>query len=453
MSVTILPYRSEERLNPKIYLIENNHSVDTVCLHPLIAEKMKIKEGTGSIKFGTQKNTVKIVINAAGDKTNELLVSSNVVKSLRIPLFCEFDLISDQQNLIIGPFIGIVAARHKKDLNKKLNEFSDYLYHYDQIGGAIMVFSLDQVSTNEQTIQGFMYNPASKSWKRGIYHYPSSLHLRIPWFRSRWQRHFESIMGDTIFNNFHYNKWSIHKLLIDTPEVASHLPEAILYTKPSDVLSFLEKHPSAYLKPIDFSRGKGIMKINQLGMNDLRVKYTKGKKVFQEALNNEDKIKHFLSQQLKPKKYIIQKTIDLISKDTSIIDFRIYLTKDYTGDWKCIEIFHKQGRPGQIVSNLFRGGSFEMGLQPLKETLNLSDHEIEDMKDFINKIALKAVKAVENAGVHFANTAIDIGIDTSKKVWIIEIQHCVPGHKGFEETLYYNYLTTIMQYAKKLAGF
>ena len=442
---------SEKRLYSKVHLIEDSQSEDTVCVHPLIAIKMRLKKGTGSLQFGTQKDTVKIGINGQ-IQINELLISSNVVKSLKIPLYCEFDLINDQQNLIIGPFIGIVAAKRKNELNKKLNEFLDYVYHYDQIGGAIMVFSLDQVSPNEQTIHGFMYNPSSKSWEENIYHYPSSLHLRIPWFRSKWQRHFESFMGDTIFNNFHYNKWSIHKLLMDTPEVASHLPETILYTEPSDVISFLEKHPSAYLKPINFSRGKGIIKINQIGMNDFQVKYTKGKKVIQEALNNEDEINHFLSQKLKPKRYIIQKTIDLISKDTSIIDFRIYLTKDEAGNWKCIEFFYKQGVPGQIVSNFFRGGSFGMGLHPLKEALNLSDQEVKKMEETISTIALKAVKAVENTGVHFANTAIDIGIDTSKRVWIIEVQHCVPGHMDIDET-YYNYLTTIMLYAKKLAGF
>lgn len=441
-------------MNSKIYLIEDKNSQDTVCIHPIKAKRMKIKEGTGTLKFGIQTITLKIIITTTHN-VNELFISSNIIKSFKIPLFCEFDFINDQQNLMIGPFIGIVAARSKNTLNKKLDEFSDYLYHYDQIGGAIMIFSLDQVSPKEQMIQGFMFNPANKRWEKGMYNYPSSLLLRIRWFGSKWQRHFESFMGDTIFNNFHYNKWSIHKYLINTSDLTNHLPKTTLYTKPSDVLSFLEKYSSAYLKPIDLSRGRGIMKID-LRKNGLQVKYINGSEVIQETLNNEDMINDFFSQKLKPKGYIIQKTIDLVTKNTSIIDFRIYLTKDGTEKWKNIGIFSKQGMPGQIVSNAYQGGKYEKGLQILKDTLHLSDHEVKEIEDSINNIALKAVKTIENSGVHFANTAIDIAIDKNKKIWIIEIQHCVPAYEvtnNETQTLLYEYLNMIMRYAKKLAGF
>jgi hypothetical protein len=177
--------------------------------------------------------------------------------------------------------------------------------------------------------------------------------------------------------------------------------------------------------------------------------------VIQETLNNKTKIHYFFSQRLKPNLYIIQKSINLISKNTSIIDFRIYLTKDSAKKWKCITIFSKQGMPGEIVSNVNRGGKAGMGLQILKDTLHLSDQEIKEIEKSINTVAINAAKAIENSGVHFANTAIDIGIDNNKRVWIIEIQHSAPGQKGFlqDKTLYYEYLTTIMLYAKTLAGF
>lgn len=441
-------------MNSKINLKEDNNSKDTVYIHPTKAERMKIEEGVGTFNFGTQTSSVKIIITTQYNE-NELSISSNIVNNLKIPLFCEFDLINDQQNLRIGPFIGILAKRTKNKLRKNLNAHLKYLYHYDQIGGAIMVFSLDEVSSEDQTIQGFMYNPVNKKWEKGLYNYPSSLFSRITWFGTKWPRHFESFMGQTIFNNFYYNKWTVYNLLKKSPELTNHVPKTILYTKPSDILTFLEKNPSAYLKPKSSSRGQGIMRIDMLGQKSVQVKYFKNGKVTQETLNGETEINSFFRKKLKSKKFMIQKTIDLASMNNGIMDFRMYLTKDSNKEWKYITIFSRHGISGEIVSNIDRGGASGMGLQRLKEALSLSDQEVKEIENKMITVAKKAVKAIEKSGVHFANTGIDIGIDNNKRVWIIEVQASFPGQKGFlqDKTLYHEYLKTIMQYAKKLAGF
>ncbi|WP_338473095.1 YheC/YheD family protein [Niallia sp. XMNu-256] len=439
-------------MDSKISLIGDYTSENCVYIHPIMADRMNVKNGTGTIKFGTQTNTINIIISSNYNE-NELSISINVINKLKVPLFCLFDFINDQQNLMIGPFIGILAARTKGFLD--VNTFSDYLHHYEQIGGAIMVFSLDEVSQKEQTIQGFVFNPINKQWKKDTYYYPSSLFLRIGWFGPNWQSHFESFMGDTIFNNFYYDKWRIYKRLKSSPELIKHLPDTQLYTKPSDILLFLEKYQSLYLKPLNSSRGQGIMKIEQLSKDRLLVHYLKGKKLIKTILNNQNEINYFFRQRVKSKKYLIQQTINLISQNKSIIDFRIYLTKDSTKTWKYITVFSRKGRQKQIVSNVSKGGMAGDGLQILKDTLHLDDHELSEIEESIQSVALKAVKAIERSGVHFANTAIDIGIDNNKKIWIIEIQYCAPGHSSLQrnKTIYYRYLNTIMQYAKKLAGF
>ncbi|MCA0757191.1 YheC/YheD family protein [Paenibacillus sp. N4] len=441
-------------MNSKIYLIVDNHSKDTVYLHPITAERMKIEEGTGTLKFGTQASTINIIITAKY-KENELYISENVLKHLKIPLFCEFEFINDQQNLMIGPFIGILASLSKKELEGNLNNFSDYVYHYDQIGGAIIVFSLDEVTPEEQTIQGFMFNPTNKEWEKGIYLYPSSLFLRIKWFGPKWQQHFESFMGNKIFNNFYFDKWSIHKHLMNSPDLTDYVPKTVLYTKPSDLLSFLKGNSSAYLKPINSSRGNGIIKIDRLGKNRALVKYFGRSKVTQKNLNNQKEMNRFFRQRLIPGKYIVQKSLDLVTKNAGIIDFRIYLTKDSTKEWKYITTFSKEGMPGEIVSNINRGGVAGRGLQLLKETLFLTDQEVNEIEHTMQTAAIKAVKALEKSGVHFANTGVDIGVDITKKVWIIEIQFNSPGQKGFllDKTLYHEYLKTIMLYSKSLAEF
>lgn len=441
-------------MSSKIDLIVDNYSKDTIYLHPIKAERMKIEEGTGTLKLGIQTSTINIMITTKYSE-NELCISENVVKHLKIPLFCEFECRNDHQNLIIGPFIGILAARSNKELVENLNDFSDYVYHYDQIGGAIIVFSLDDVTPDEQTIHGFMYNPTNKEWEEGIYHYPSSLFLRIKWFGPEWQHHFESFMGNKIFNNFYFDKWSIHKQLENSPDLTDYIPKTILYTKPSDILSFLKGNFSAYLKPINSSRGNGIIKIDLSGKNKALVKYFHRSKVTRKRLNNENEINRFFRQRLIAGKYMIQKSLDLVSKNTGIIDFRIYLTKDRTKEWKYITTFSKEGMPGEIVSNINRGGEAGIGLQLLKETLFLSDQEVKEMENTMQTAAIKAVKAIEKSGVHFANTGVDIGVDKNKRVWIIEIQFNSPGQKGFllDKTLYHEYLKTIMLYSKRLAEF
>ncbi|MGJ9381555.1 YheC/YheD family protein [Salipaludibacillus sp. CF4.18] len=438
----------------KVYLKEETSSEDTVYLHPIKAKRMKINEGAGTLKFGTKTSIVNIIITTDYSE-NELYISRNVVKNLKIPLFCEFELMNDQQNFKIGPFIGILAAKTERALSRVINSYSNYVYHYEQIGGTIMVFSLNGVSPDEQTITGYIFNPTNKKWEKGIYHYPSALFSRIFWSGSQWQDHFESVMGKTVFNNFHYDKWTTHKLLENSPNLTNHVPKTILYRKPSDILSFFTENSSAYLKPISSMKGEGIMRIDLLGNGTVQVKYHNGREVTQKILYNRRKFNKFFSGRLRTGKYIIQKSIDLVSKNGGILDYRIYLTKDSTKEWQCITTFSRHGNSGEIVSNVNRGGAPGMGLQQLKDILHLSDQEIIEIENVMKTIAIKAVKAIEKSGVHFANTGIDIGIDKNKRVWIIEIQSSVLGQLGFrqDKNLHHDYLNTIMQYAKKLAEF
>jgi hypothetical protein len=138
-------------------------------------------------------------------------------------------------------------------------------------------------------------------------------------------------MGKTVFNNFHYNKWTTHKLLENSHELTNHVPKTILYRKPSDILSFLKENPSAYLKPINSLKGKGIMRIDLLGKDNVQVKYFNGRKVSRIILNNRKRINTFFRRRLRAGKYIIQKTIDLVSKNGGIIDYRIYLSLNSIG--------------------------------------------------------------------------------------------------------------------------
>lgn len=437
-------------MTEKYRLVEDTKTKSTMTFHPNKAKIMNIKQGEKLLKFGVKTCTVHISISST-QEVNEVAISRNIIEECNIPLFCEFEIISTQQDIKIGPFIGIVAGKTEKSLLKNLNYLSDYLLDYDDISGAIAVFSLDQVFPEKQLIQGFILNPQSKMWETRTFSYPSSLFLRIPWFGPKWQQHFQSHMGDTIFNNFHYDKWEIYRLLSKEPELTKHLPETHLCQNTTDILHFLKKHPSAYIKPLNLSRGRGIIKIDNKGKEGLQISHIKNRKAAKSILKNKKQLNSFFYKRLKRRKYLIQKSIDLISENNSIIEFRVGLNKDQIDNWKYIGSYSKQSKPGIIAYNERAGSKFGKGFDILKGALKLSDKEIVEIESLMKKIALKAVQVIENSGVHFANTGIDMGIDRKGDIWIIEVQHCVPCYKRvYNES---EHRKTVLQYAKKLAGF
>ncbi|MDF2606406.1 MAG: hypothetical protein K0S34_596 [Bacillales bacterium] len=442
-------------MTPKVNILEYESKKNCIAISPsLLPDKKHRKKAY--LRFGIKAVEVDVITSAEISNSN-ILISKNIINELCLPLLQKYELKSDGVEIILGPYIGILACKEQQTLDSIVNNLSNYLYDYEDLGGAFVAFSSEGIDITNEVINGYMFNPVTLKWDAGVYTYPSCI-FRRSGLSNIQRNHLHSKIGDKIFNNFIFDKWEMHEWLEKSPKIKNFLPETIKYKHPSDITWFLDHFQTAYIKPISGSQGFGIsrtyldegnyiIKLNDKENNENAVQIFTDKKEFH----------NFLKSKLKANRYLIQQSIDVLTLEDKMIDFRVLLVKDYYGQWKDMGIIAKYGVKGNIVSNISSGGYASTGEDAFRNVCGLNDDEIFTLRNRISDLCILAAQTMEDYGIHCANFGIDIAIDNNLNIWIIEINNKDPNHTiaidAGAKQIFYQTKKMNMLYAKRLAGF
>ncbi|MFN7249566.1 MAG: YheC/YheD family protein [Anaerobacillus sp.] len=405
------------------------------------------------LRFGLQVCEVSIIFSESINE-QEMFVSKEVVEELMIPLFAIYELKYEDNELNLGPNIGLVAAKTLEELDEKVMKLGRYVRKYDDIGGVILAFSNEGIDIEKRTIIGYVFNHTEKKWIKGVYPYPLAIFRRSS-LSNEWKWHFQSLLGNKIFNSAKFDKWEMYKWLNVFPELSDFLPDTVLYSSPVDIGEFLEKYQAAYIKPIKGMQGKKVTKIEK-ETTIIKVQSIVDGEKEEYQFHSQEEANSFLKKSFIPEKFIVQQPLNLKLTNDVIVDFRVIVVKDQTGEWKVYGVVGRNGVIGNIVSNRHRGGKVEIA----KTTLTRIFEDEKVVNHYLSKlgeVAINAAVAIERCGMHFGKLGIDLGIDSQGNVWLIEINHRNPndfvasfaGNKGLVNKIRY----ANMLYAKRLAGF
>ncbi|GGA64808.1 YheC/YheD family endospore coat-associated protein [Ornithinibacillus halotolerans] len=419
-----------------------------------VAEKLGILHLQHSnIRFGLKVADVNIEIDAnLGD---DIHLAQSIVHRLNLPVDCTYNIAVSNNELVIGPFIGIYMGRKETTLIKKLRIFHTYVANYKDLNGVIFAFTLDTVNKADLTMSGYYYNPKRDVWEKATLPYPASI-FRKNTYNTDWKEHFGSLYGDRIYNYKSINKWEMYDRLKQFPEVIKYLPHTSLYQTVDDVTEMLDKHGNVYVKPIEGKKGKGIYNIISSN-NVITVKTREKNENVEWTFTNKDDFSSFLSVHLTKRKYIIQKTVEL-QIDNKVVDFRVGMDKDRLGNWQNFMFVSRVSGDNSIVSNRdISGGETKLIPDVLRDIYFMDEEMIEKhTKEFVS-VAHTISKRLEETGLSLGKLAFDFAIDKNKDLWLIEVNSKFPDDSLMDEIdnkeTYFKIRHTNMEYAKMLAGF
>ena len=72
------------------------------------------------------------------------------------------------------------------------------------------------------------------------------------------------VTGSDLLNRPLRNKWTVYKTLQTQTRFQSKQPETQLYTSHTDLVEMLKKYPLVFLKPINGTGGRGILRVERL---------------------------------------------------------------------------------------------------------------------------------------------------------------------------------------------
>lgn len=446
-------YRIKRDLNVKARIV----------MHPVLAQSLGIRiSKTALLQFGLHRMKVTLLLTRKIN-SRTIRLSSDVIRTFRLPMTSRFELNYSGNKLQIGPYIGILAEATRVRLLKRKQALTGFTRSYGAIGGAIVAFTADQVDRKSRTIRGYMYNPIKNRWVPGWYAYPASIFNKTEASLSKQWRlvqsvsnHFHSILGRNLYNYPVFHKWDMYKWLQPIPTFLEHLPKTILYQQPMDILAMLNKYGRVFVKPIFGRSAKGIYEFSTRD-DGYFIRSRINDRNQETFISHRASFESFIRKSIALEQYIVQQAIDLVTNQNRIVDFRLILVKDYSGEWKDMGLFSRFGALDSMVCNIDAGGIPGLGDAAIQTLFPFTEEEWSEYRQRLSILAITAAKCVENYLVNCGNLGIDFAIDNQKKIWILEMNNQNPEHyvaymAGDQRTFFESRLANML-YAKKLTGF
>lgn len=431
-----------------------------VMIHRATALKLQMPASAARINlsFGSceQKVHVKMV---AGDSPL-IRLSRSVAQQLAIPdgirLHLHYDRV--KKTLVLGPLLAIlVSNRHQgKEMFGQLTPFCREVIQTARMKGAYAyVLSVHDVQLTQEKVRGWVYR--NHNWISSNFPFPHAIYNRLGSRSQEKRSHIQSILeglkgkGCKIFNEQFLNKWQVYQALSSVPSVSSYLPETVVYQGVQTLKQMLEKHTIVYVKPTDGSMGRGIYRIRRHPKGYLLQHSTMTGSVSR-IYKNISALYQGLSPRISKIPYLVQQGIRLINQKGNPIDIRALVQKNRQGKWSITSMVARTGSNRNIVSNVSRGGN----IGSVKQTLRRLPAPKPSIMQ-VRSAALQICNALEKSMAgHYAELGIDLCIDTSGKLWLLEINSkpsktedtLHPAHHGPRPSV-----LRMVDYSFHLAGF
>jgi hypothetical protein len=212
------------------------------------------------------------------------------------------------------------------------------------------------------------------------------------------------------------SKLAVAYLLIHTPEVSGHIPDTELLRE-SAFHRMIRKYDKIYVKPDRGRKSRGVIRIEKLKNDRFELKQGTGMTyVHSKDLWTEVK------DMTKGSTYLIQRAVNSVTKDGRHFDLRCHALR-VNGKWKLGGICGRLGEKGSIVTTSHLGGTPTLLDTLFTRHLKYSDKAKKEMNRKLESCVVKTVRHVSRMYPNLKEFAVDIGIDTRKRIWIYEVNN------------------------------
>lgn len=208
-------------------------------------------------------------------------------------------------------------------------------------------------------------------------------------------------------------KLTKHKFMMTSKGLVSSLPHTERMNKES-FLSFLKRYGHIVVKPSNGSGGAGVIQITSKGNGHYHVQYGTHQKTIRGTLPT-----YAFIQGKAKGVYLVQQGINLATINGRRFDLRVMVQKNKKSQWEVTGILAKIAGSGYFITNIVRSKGRAIPLEAAIVKSNVQGASLQKINKRIHKLAIGAVKVLQH---HYPihTVGIDMGVDTSGKVWIIE---------------------------------
>lgn len=294
-----------------------------------------------------------------------------------------------------------------------------------KMGLNVILFTPEDVHAAGKRIHALTYDPSSGTFAREWVPFPEIIFDRCRYQPNERFKRLRKFRADypnlTYLNRPLANKWIIHQNLSKNSAILPHLPASKLVDSFSDVTEFARKYALVYLKPINGTGGRGIMQIRREADGMYRIQGRERSRRIIPARKVSAKSLAQLYRQWEMKgKYLAQQGINITLNNGRVHDYRLLIQKTGSGEWEVTGCAGRVGAARSVTSNL-HGGGMAVPMEKLLRHYFPSSDKIQSIKKTVYNLGFEIVHELERQYGKLCEMALDIAIDRSGRVWLIEI--------------------------------
>ncbi|OIU70797.1 YheC/YheD family endospore coat-associated protein [Rossellomorea aquimaris] len=438
-----------------MFIKKRNILSGTIVMHPSDAKKFNVKEGAAVLHIGVWKKEVTVTLDGEAE-LDSICVPADLF-DFTIPEDIEFEWRIEGNNLYAGPILGIVRGAGMKNINKRsLKILKRWVKSYQRIKGLVIIFPLSEVKEGAVTVKGFCYNPARKDgrWTEGTFPFPDAVFNRPVAGTGNKYHLLDRLTGGRFFNSRGTGKWEFYQALYKNPAARDLVPYTEKFADFEQLFSMLETYAVLYLKKRFGARGYGIIQIKKERKHIRVTRVVKGKQV-KEYFHTKEECVTSLKNIVKKNRYIIQRGVPF-ETNRKQVDFRGYIQKDSSMEWKLRGFIGRLAKPESVITNLRYTEKILPGEEALKEYYGFDDSKASVAAERIKDACIKAGESLDMNIGHFGDVALDFIIDGEGDIYFLEANSNY-GHESFGKIkaleLRDRVFRSPLEYAKALAGF
>jgi glutathione synthase/RimK-type ligase-like ATP-grasp enzyme len=292
-------------------------------------------------------------------------------------------------------------------------------------GILVFVFSPIHVDDSSATVQGYKHQ--ASGWVKETFPLPDLIYDRA-FFSSypHYLQHQSAVSALQKLKKTPYlghglkGKWEVHNVLLKHQKLAPHIPQTKLFRQPSHLIRWLKQYSSVVLKPEAGSQGRGVLIISKsnAASYSLRGRSMQNRPIAK-TFTNSFTLLQWLHAFIGSRSYLLQRYLSLQTTDGNAFDIRVLMQKGRDGCWAQTGMAARVGQPTSITSNLHGGGKGERVLPLLVKQFDSvrANHII----DTINQLSTLIPTHLEHHFGRLVELGLDIGIDQSGSIWVIEV--------------------------------
>ena len=400
---------------------------DACILSKSIFDALELSvEESYTIHFGQSMQDTLMSFSEADDIN--IYFSENLFNQLQLLENATLNIWKTDKDIFLGPVIGIfVTAGRKEGALRKPNSFISQHIRASLAENCIgYFFSANDVDWIEKKVRGIAYIPNLGRYDCYWFPLPDVLYDRVLKFNKKEKslirevrkkvRNNPSIKLINSFNNL--GKWEVCEALSKYPEAKKYVPETIIYNNFDDVLHMLSKNDLIFIKSCYGTQGTEVLSIEKLNDKYKLNYYKNGTKEI--LLDNINEVQEFVIKFVGNKKFIIQQGIKLLTYEGRSMDIRMFIMKNEAGIWKTIYKGIRIAKEGFSLTNIHAGGVYAIYEELYPKLKEQYDSLELPCAQKLSEVAIMLASYIEKELGLYGEMGVDIGIDTSGKIWIIE---------------------------------